>query len=203
VVEDRDVAEDLPAGQNRGDQALARHADVGEGRHLDRRAVGLDLPEHALDLRVEQHPRRRALALDRLLAVRVGAAAGMGKQVEARVFDHDRALEQVGERAADLCDAFAVEHQLGEAPVDLERSLQPQCSALMMRSSSGAIRSMNWTSAAIVKRGRSADLLRSTSRAAACGDRGAGARQGRRRRNRRSADQPDLRAMSSLTEIRW
>src|SRR6266850_2449612 len=77
VIEDRDVAEHLPAGQDRRNQTLSRHSHVWEWRHLDRRPLGLDFAKHALDLRVEQHARRRPLAEDRLLAVGVGAAAGV------------------------------------------------------------------------------------------------------------------------------
>ena len=107
-----------------GDQTLARHAEVREGRDLDRATLGLDLAERALDLRVEQNALRRALAQDRLLAMRVGAPAGVREEMEARVLDHHRALEQLGQRAADLVDALAVEHELGEAPVDLDRALE-------------------------------------------------------------------------------
>src|SRR5207249_7704006 len=101
------------------DQALARHAEVREGRHLDGTALGLDLAEHALDLGVEEDAMRRALAEDRLLAVWVGAAAGVGQEVEAGVLDHDRALQQLRQSAADLVHALAVEDELGEAAVDV------------------------------------------------------------------------------------
>ena len=113
VIEHRDVAEDLVGGEDRRDQALPRHPDVGEGRHLDRPPLGLDLPQHPLNLGVEQDSLRGALALDGLL-----------EQMEARVLDHDSALEQPGQRGADLLDALAVQHQLGETPVDVERALE-------------------------------------------------------------------------------
>ena len=45
--------------------------------------------------------------------------------MKASVLDDDSALEQVGERAADLVHALAVEHELGESAVDLDRALQP------------------------------------------------------------------------------
>ncbi len=80
--------------------------------------------EHALDLGIEKHALWRALALDGLLAVRIARAAGVREEVEARVLDHDRALEQLSQRAADLVDALAVEHELREAPVDVERALE-------------------------------------------------------------------------------
>ena len=124
VVQDGDVAEHLVGGQDRRDQALARHAEVGERRDLDRPPLRFNLPQHALDLRVEEHSLRRALAEDRLLAVGVGAAARVSEQVEACIFDHDRALEEVGQRAADLVHALAVEDELGEPVVDLDRSLE-------------------------------------------------------------------------------
>ena len=97
---------------------------MGERRHLDGAALGLDLTQHALDLRVEEDALRRALAEDRLLAVRVGAPAGVGQEVEARILHHDGALQQVGESAADLIHALAVQDELGEPPVDLDRALQ-------------------------------------------------------------------------------
>src|ERR1700686_3685011 len=106
VIEDRDVTEHLAGGEDRGDQALSRHAEVGEGRDLDGTALGLDLAEHALDLWVEEHSLRRALAKNGLLAVRVRAPAGMGQQVEACVLYRNGALKQVGQRAADLVDAL-------------------------------------------------------------------------------------------------
>src|SRR5207302_6107889 len=101
-----------------------RHPEVREGGDLERPAPGLDLAQHALDLGIKEHPLRRALAEDRLLAVRVGAAACMGEKVEACVLDHDSALEEVGQGAADLVHALAVEDELGEAAVDLDRALQ-------------------------------------------------------------------------------
>jgi len=125
MVEDRDVAEHLVGGEDRRDQALARHAQVRERGHLHGPALGLDLAQRALDLRVEQHAMGCALAEDRLLAVRVGTAAGVGEKMKASVLDDDSALEQVGERAADLVHALAVEHELGESAVDLDRALQP------------------------------------------------------------------------------
>src|SRR5713226_7806162 len=97
---------------------------MGEGGHLHRAALLLDLAEHALDLRIEEDALRRALALDGLLAVRIARAAGVREEVEARVLDHDRALEQLSQRAADLVDALAVEDELREAAVDVERALQ-------------------------------------------------------------------------------
>ncbi len=98
---------------------------MGERRHLDRTALGLDLAQRALDLGIEQDALRCALAGDRLLAVRVGASAGVRQEVEACVLDHDRAVEQVGKSAANLIDALAVEDELGEAAVDIDRPLQP------------------------------------------------------------------------------
>ena len=124
MIEDRDVAEHLVGGEDGRDQALPGHAEVGEGRDLEGPALGLDLAQHALDLRVEQDSVRRALAQDRLLAVRVGVAAGVGQEVKARVLDHDRALQELGQRAADLVHALAVEDELGEPVVDLDRSLE-------------------------------------------------------------------------------
>src|SRR5439155_19491621 len=69
MVEDRDVAEHLVGGQDRRDQAFARHAEVWKRRHLERSALGLDLAESALDLRVVEDAMRSALTEDRLLAV--------------------------------------------------------------------------------------------------------------------------------------
>ena len=63
--------------------------------------------------------------LDGLLAVGISAAACMREQVEAGVLDDDSAFQQLGEGAADLVHPLAVEHQLGETAVDLERLLQP------------------------------------------------------------------------------
>jgi len=124
VIEDRDVAEHLVGGQDRGDEPLSGHADVRECRHLHRPAPGFDLAQHALDLGVEQDALRGALPLDRFLTMGVAGAAGVGKQVEARVLDRDGALEQLGEGGADLLDALAVQDQLGEAAVDFHRSLE-------------------------------------------------------------------------------
>jgi len=67
---------------------------------------------------------RRSLPLDRLLAVRVAGAAGVGEEVEAGVLDDNGALEQLGEGGADLLDALAVQDQLSEAPVDVYRPLE-------------------------------------------------------------------------------
>ena len=124
VIEDRDVAQHLVGGEDRGDESLAGHADVGERRHFDGPAARLDLAQHALDLGVEQDPLWGALALDRLLAVGVAGAAGVGEQVEAGILDGDRALEQLGQGGTDLLDALAVQDELGEAAVDLQRPLQ-------------------------------------------------------------------------------
>ena len=124
VVEDRDIAEDLVGGEDRRDQALARHAEVWERRDLDRATLGFDLAQHALDLRVEQHPLRCPLAEDRLFAVGVRAAPCVGEEVEACILHDDRALEEVGQRAADLVHAFAVENDVRESAVDVERSLE-------------------------------------------------------------------------------
>src|SRR5438270_8700408 len=124
MVEDGDVAEHLIGREDRRDQALARHAQVGKRRHLDGSPPGLDLAQRALDLGVEQDSMGRALAEDRLLAVRVGAASGVSEEVEARVLYDDSALEQVGERAADLVHVLAVEHETGESAMDLDRALQ-------------------------------------------------------------------------------
>ena len=124
VVENRDVAEHLVGGEDRGDEALAGHPEVGERGHLDWAALGLDLAQDALDLRVEEHAMRCALAEDRLLAVWICAPAGVREKVEARVLDADRALEEIGQGATDLVDALAVEDELGEAAVDLHRALQ-------------------------------------------------------------------------------
>ena len=63
--------------------------------------------------------------MDRLLAVRVCVAAGVGEQMEARILDDDSAFEELGQGAADLAHAFAVEDHVGEAPVDLDRTLEP------------------------------------------------------------------------------
>src|SRR4051794_19538523 len=95
-----------------------------ERGHLDRTASGLDVAQHALNLWIEQHAMRCPLAKDRLFAVRVRAPAGVGEQMEARVLDDDGALEEVGQRAADLVDALAVEDELGEPAVDLDRPLE-------------------------------------------------------------------------------
>ena len=86
--------------------------------------VGLNLPQHGLDLRVEKHARGRAVAGDRFPAVGVAGAAGVRQQVEARVFHRDRAAEQLAQRPADLVDALAVQHQLGETAVDVHGALQ-------------------------------------------------------------------------------
>ena len=48
----------------------------------------------------------------------------MRQQVEARVFHRDRAAEQLAQRPADLVDALAVQHQLGETAVDVHGALQ-------------------------------------------------------------------------------
>src|ERR1700674_1240154 len=125
VIEDGDVAEHLAACEYRRDQALSRHAEVREGWNFDGAALGLDLAQHALDLWVEEHALGCALAEDGFLAMRIGAASGMGQKVEARVLYRYGALQEVGQRAADLVDALAVEDQLGEAPVDLDRALEP------------------------------------------------------------------------------
>ena len=97
---------------------------MGIRGHLDRAALLLQLAQHALDLRIEQDPLRRPLVLDGLFAVGISAPARMREQVEAGVLDDDSALQQLGQRAADLVHALAVEDQLGEAAVDLERLLQ-------------------------------------------------------------------------------
>ena len=55
----------------------------------------------------------------------VRAAAGVCEQMEAGVLDDDSALEQVGQGPADLVHALAVEDELGEPAVDLDRALQP------------------------------------------------------------------------------
>src|SRR5260370_21281757 len=95
-----------------------------EGGNVGRAQLLLDLGEHALDLGMNQDALGRALPLNGLLAVRVARATGMREEVEARVLDHDCALEQLGQRATDLVDALAVEHQLPEAAVDVNGALQ-------------------------------------------------------------------------------
>src|SRR5258708_36910831 len=126
MVKDRDVAEDLVGGEDGRDRALARHPEMRESRHLDRAALGFDLAERLLDLRIEEHSLWSALAQDRFLAVPIRAAAGVGEEVEARILHGDRALQKVGESATDLVYAFAIEDQLGEATMDVDRALQPR-----------------------------------------------------------------------------
>ncbi len=126
MVEHGDVTEDLVGGIDRGDDPLPVHAEPREGGHLHRTAMGGDLAQHALDAGVEEHPRRGAVAGDRLPPVLVDVrAAGVGEEVEGRVLDHDRAAEQFGQRPRDLIQALAVEDQLGETAMDRDRLLQP------------------------------------------------------------------------------
>jgi len=48
----------------------------------------------------------------------------VGEEVEAGVLDRDRAFKQLGEGGADLLDALAVQDELGESAVDLQRTLE-------------------------------------------------------------------------------
>ena len=109
----------------------------------------------ALDLGVEEHSRRRPGG-GSSPAVRVGAAAGVGEEVEARVLDHDRALEQLGQSAADLGHAFpSSTSSVKRRWISIERFEAPVLGVDDPLEERGH-QSMNWTSAAIVKRGRSA-----------------------------------------------
>ena len=68
MVQDRDHAQQLIGGHDRGDDALPVHTQMGVGGHLHRVAALGDLAQHALDLRIEEDPRRGSLAGDGLPA---------------------------------------------------------------------------------------------------------------------------------------
>src|SRR5438067_10858931 len=122
VIDDRQVAQVLAAGQNGSDDARRGQPQLGKGRDFVGHAAADHDLEHALDGRGLADLERGAVVSERLLPVLVGHTRGhvARQQAKAHVLQRDRALDQLTQRLDDRVEALAVQGEVGELPVDLD-----------------------------------------------------------------------------------